>query len=144
MKLPPGSLALLTAIACAPSAVAQPIPQDPPYTAPELITMKYSARCPEVGDISVEAEDNAKGQVRVLSIAGVGHSLSQDEQASLNRVLSSYVGLRSVAVSCQRNQSPFVIFNVFTKDDSKGAVEVLTLEWSKAGYQLFNGTFLRR
>ena len=138
------ALMLLVSIAAAPLASAQPVPQDPPFTAPELITMTYSARCPEVGDISVEAEDNAKGQVRIVSITGAGHSLSADERASLNKVLSSYIGLRSVAVACQRSRAPFVIINVMTKNDPRGIIEVLTLEWTKAGYQLFNGTFLRR
>jgi len=143
MKRYSSALALLLLIASAASALSCPLVQGPPFTPPELISMKYSARCPNVGNVSVEVED-AKGKVRVVSIDGFGHSLSPNEQAGLNKVLSAYIGLRSVAVSCQRTDPPFVVIEVFTRNDPRGIIEVLTLEWRKAGYQLFTGTYLRR
>lgn len=131
------------AVSSASHAWGKFVAQDPAFTEPEYVSMRNSTGCPNVGNVTAEFRDT-RGHVEAIAIAGLSHTSTEGEIERLNRLLSAYVGLRSVSVACDPGKRAYIVVEAFTRDTSKGILERLTIEWDGRGYQTFGGTYLSK
>jgi len=121
------------------AAVVQPMGQDNAFIEPEYYTVSSGSSCPANGLISAEFK-STRGRVEVVDIAGLGHKLTIEERGRLNELLRAYVGLKSVHVDCEPGSDAFIGLEALPRDDSKGAREMMVLDWRRDGFTVLSRT----